>query len=96
MDKDLFKEFEESCNDHVLIAQGKKVASKRTVIDKSDIKGIRRKLHVTQERFATMLGISVWTLRNWEQGRRSPEGAAVTVLRVAEKEPDALLRSLQT
>ena len=38
-----------------------------------------------------MLGISVRTLRNWEQGRRVPEGPAMMLLRVAEKHPQALL-----
>ncbi|MBF0199295.1 MAG: helix-turn-helix domain-containing protein [Planctomycetes bacterium] len=95
MDDDLFKEFVNSCEEHIEIAQGKKEAYKRTVIAKSDVKGIRGKLKITQERFAQLLGVSVWTLRNWEQGRRAPEGAAVTVLKIAEREPEALLRAMQ-
>jgi len=94
MDDKLFKEFMDSCNEHVEIAQGKKEASRRTVLEKKDVKGIRKRLKLSQDQFSKLLGISIWTLRNWEQGKRHPEGAAVTVLKLAEKEPEALLRIL--
>jgi putative transcriptional regulator len=45
-----------------------------------DIKRIREKYNLTQEKFAALLGISVRTLRNWEQGRRTPEGPAKILL----------------
>ena len=51
----------------------------------------RRKLGVSQDRFAALLGISAATVRNWEQGRRQPTGAAKVLLRVALKYPRALL-----
>jgi putative transcriptional regulator len=56
-----------------------------------DIKRIREEFDLTQVEFAALLGISVRTLRNWEQGRRVPEGAAMVLLRVAEKHPEAVL-----
>jgi putative transcriptional regulator len=43
--------------------------------------------HASQRRFATMLGINVETLRNWEQGRRSPHGPARALLRLARANP---------
>jgi putative transcriptional regulator len=51
----------------------------------------RRKLGVSQDRFAELLGISAATVRNWEQGRRKPTGAAKVLLRVAVKNPKAVL-----
>jgi putative transcriptional regulator len=55
-----------------------------------DVKDIRRKFHSTQRRFAGMIGISVETLRNWEQGRRSPHGPSRALLRVAAANPNAV------
>ena len=48
----------------------------------------------TQEQFAVALGISVHTLRNWEQGRRSPEGPALALLRIAARHPRVLRENL--
>jgi putative transcriptional regulator len=50
----------------------------------------RAKTGLSQEKFAMLLGISPRTLRDWEQGRRSPSGAAKTLLRIAAKHPDIL------
>jgi putative transcriptional regulator len=51
----------------------------------------RSKLRLTQNRFAELLGISVKTLHNWEQGRRKPTGAARVLLRVASRHPELVL-----
>jgi putative transcriptional regulator len=55
----------------------------------------RAKVGLSQSAFAALLGVSVRTLQDWEQGRREPTGAARTLLRVATKHPDAL-RELQS
>ena len=52
---------------------------------------IREKTGLSQPRFAALLGVSVRTLQEWEQGRRAPSGAARTLLLIAEKNPHALL-----
>ena len=52
---------------------------------------IREKTGLSQSRFATLLGVSVRTLQDWEQGRRTPSGAARTLLLIAHKNPMALL-----
>ena len=52
---------------------------------------IREKTGLSRPRFAALLGVSVRTLQEWEQGRRAPSGAARTLLLVAEKNPRALL-----
>jgi putative transcriptional regulator len=55
---------------------------------------IRKKLHVSQANFAHMIGVSVDTLQNWEQGRRRPEGPALALLKVAESDPEAVIKAL--
>lgn len=59
-----------------------------------DVKQIREKLHKTQQEFALMIGISVATLRNWEQGRRRPEGPAMVLLRIAQTNPELISQAL--
>ena len=55
-----------------------------------DIAALRRFVQLTQEAFARAIGISVHTLRNWEQGRRHPEGPAIALLRIAARHPRVL------
>lgn len=55
---------------------------------------IRKKLHVSQAKFAHIIGVSVDTLQNWEQGRRRPEGPALALLKVAETNPEAVMKAL--
>lgn len=52
---------------------------------------IRERTGLSQSRFAELLGVSVRTLQDWEQGRRAPSGAARTLLEIARKNPRALL-----
>ena len=54
----------------------------------------RNKLGLPQSKFAELLGISVKTLHNWEQGRRKPTGAARVLLRVASRHPEAVLEAV--
>ena len=61
------------------------------VINVPDVTSIREKTGLSQARFAQLLGVSVRTLQDWEQGRRAPSGAARTLLIVADKNPRALL-----
>ena len=59
-----------------------------------DARSVRKKLHLTQEQMAAFLGTSTSGYRKWEQGDRLPSGAARTLLKVMEKEPEAVLRAL--
>jgi len=69
--------------------------SRRFAFDPADVKAIRRKVGKSQTEFALMIGVSVATLRNWEQGRRTPEGPALALLRVAAADPRAVSRALE-
>jgi putative transcriptional regulator len=75
---------------------GEEKPSRAFKIDKPDIKAIRGAMGLTQVQFAAILGISVNTLRNWEQGRREPEGPARVLLLVATHRPDAILESIRS
>ena len=59
-----------------------------------DVVALRRFVGLTQKQFAASLGISVHTLRNWEQDRRSPEGPALALLRIAARHPGVLRENL--
>jgi putative transcriptional regulator len=61
------------------------------VINVPSVTEIRERTGLSQAKFATLLGVSVRTLQEWEQGRRAPSGAARTLLMVAAKNPGALL-----
>jgi len=61
------------------------------IINIPDIAATREKTGLSQARFAQLLGVSVRTLQDWEQGRRAPSGAARTLLLIADRNPKALL-----
>jgi putative transcriptional regulator len=95
MKDEMFNELVASLKEGGAILRGEKEPGRIFHLDRLDIKRIREGYHLTQEQFAAMLGISVRTLRNWEQGRRVPEGPAMVLLRVAEKHPDAVLDAVK-
>lgn len=64
------------------------------VPDMIDVKAIRKRLGLTQVEFARRFGFEISSVRNWEQGRRRPEGPARVLLKVIEKEPEAVQRAL--
>ena len=89
-----FSELVSSIKEAAAIYRGEQAPVRVIHFDPPDIKKIRDNYKLTQKEFATLLGISTSTLRNWEQGRRTPEGPAMALLRVAQKHPQAVLDSL--
>lgn len=61
----------------------------------ADIAALRRFVALTQSQFASALGISVHTLRNWEQGRRQPDGPAIALLRIAARHPRVIRENIK-
>lgn len=76
------------------IRRGETKAARATTVRPVDIKRIRRHLNRSQVEFALMIGVSVATLRNWEQGRRRPVGPARALLTVAASNPRLVAKAL--
>jgi len=91
MEDELFRELVASVKEGAAILRGEVPARRAYQIDALNIRRIRQGYQLTQNEFAALLGISVRTLRNWEQGRRVPEGPARVLLQVAAKHPEAIL-----
>lgn len=88
MKEEMFQELLESIHQAGSIIRGEMEPSRVFTVEKPDVKSIRSKLGATQSDFATMLGISVRTLENWEQKRRTPRGPAKVLLQIAEDHPE--------
>ena len=90
MKAELFEELLASVREGGAILRGKKTASRAFVVEIPDARKIRTRYRLSQNEFASVLGISVGTLRNWEQGRREPEGPARVLLQVADRHPEVV------
>ena len=90
MKDELFEELVASVREGGAILRGEATAARKFVVAGPDVKRIRANYNLSQGEFAALLGISVATLRNWEQGRRTPEGPARILLQVAAKHPEAV------
>jgi putative transcriptional regulator len=72
-------------------SQGVKVYRHHAV----DVKALRQRVHMTQEQFAARFGFSVATVRHWERGDRRPQGPALVLPNVIEKNHTAVLTALE-
>jgi len=91
----LYEELKEGLEKMVAIERGeKKPARVHRFFTKEDIKALREKAGVSQRQFAAMLGVSNRTLQEWEQGRRTPTGPAMNLLRVYEASPETVTAAL--
>jgi putative transcriptional regulator len=90
MKEELFAELLESVREGGAILRGEKEASRKFVFQSPDVKQIREGYKLSQSEFAALLGVSIKTLQNWEQGRRHPHGAARVLLHVAARHPQAV------
>lgn len=90
MKKELFNDMLKSIRQGADIMQGRKKPSRKFVLDNPDAKSIRKKLKLSQTQFSKLMGISVDTLKNWEQGRRKPHGPARVLLGIAAIHPEVL------
>ena len=94
MKKKAFEELMASVRHAGRIRRGEAAPSRRFSFKAVEVHRIRRRLGLSQPEFALLIGVSVATLRNWEQGRRRPVGPARALLRIAATHPDAVLDAL--
>jgi putative transcriptional regulator len=96
MSKHAFDKIKSGIEGAIAIARGEAdpTTSRIPVPAEIDVKGIRKKLGMTQAQFAASFGFGLDAVQNWEQGRRRPEGAARAFLKVIEREPEAVRRAL--
>jgi putative transcriptional regulator len=89
-----FEELIESVHEAGRILRGENRPSREFTFTPEDVQAIRKKLRKSQSDFALMIGVSVATLRNWEQGRRHPHGPAQALLKIAAENPKAVEKAL--
>lgn len=94
MDKALFERLTKSMEKMNQIVDGKREPSRVFEVDAMKIKEIRQMSGLSQTRFADLISVSVDTLRNWEQGRRSPTGPAKALLRAISNDPLNVIAAL--
>jgi putative transcriptional regulator len=94
MSKSAFDNIAAGLKDALAHTRGDTAKARVTVVNVLDVREIRRKLGMSQTEFASTFRVSVGTVRNWEQGRRAPRGAARVLLSVIDREPDAVRRAL--
>lgn len=88
MNKKNFDLLLESMREGGEILRGERKPSRQFVVEnKEDVQQVRQTFNLSQDTFAKFMGVSVGTLRNWEQGRRHPSGAARVLLRIAIRQP---------
>jgi putative transcriptional regulator len=94
MNEKLFEKLSESIKETGRIQKGWTKPSRTFKYNAVDIRKLRESIKVSQSQFARMIGVSVDTVQNWEQGRRTPRGPAMALLRVFEQHPKAVVGSL--
>ena len=94
MKKAAFDELVASVREAGRVLRGEAKPNREFKFSASDVRAIRDKLHKSQSEFAMMIGVSVATLRNWEQGRREPVGPARALLKIAAENPRAVEKAL--
>jgi putative transcriptional regulator len=90
MNERLFHDFVCSMEEAVAIERGEARPAHETRFPVPDTRAVRRRLGVTQFEFSQLIGVSLATLHNWEQGRRQSHGPARVLLLVAERHPEAV------
>jgi putative transcriptional regulator len=88
--QELFDELVQSVREGGRILRGEAAPSRTFTVNPADITRTRKSFGLSQPAFAALMGISPATLRNWEQGRRVPDGSAKILLQVAATHPDAV------
>lgn len=91
---DLGQEILQGAHEALAFARGEAEPARIYVPPQVDVAAIRKRMRMSQAAFAQRFGLSVHTLRDWEHGRRTPEGPTRLFLKVIEREPEAVERAL--
>jgi len=94
MDDKLFNELVQSVTEAGEILGGKRQPSRVFTVDAATVREIRESLSLSQRQFASIVHVSIKTLRNWEQGIRTPDGAAAALLTAIRNDPKHVLAAL--
>jgi putative transcriptional regulator len=94
MDKALFNDLLQSLKEAKAIAKGKALASRRFEAQPTDVRRVRERIGLSQSEFARLMRVSVKTLQNWEQQRRTPTGPAAALLKIVSSAPRVALEAL--
>ena len=97
MTNDAFESIKAGLQDAIAFNKGdaRRGKAHRVEVPPVDVRALRKKLSLSQEDFARTFMVSAATVRNWEQGRRVPEGPARVLLHIIEREPASVLRALK-
>ena len=87
-DRNLGAEILDGLNEIKKFKQGNGGRRSQELTEPAPPRAIRLKLNMSQSAFAGLMGVSVRTLQDWEQGRREPQGPAIALLRIADQRPD--------
>ena len=87
-DRNLGAEILDGLNEIKKFKQGNGELRSQELTEPAPPRAIRLKLNMSQSAFAGLMGVSVRTLQDWEQGRREPQGPAIALLRIADQRPD--------
>jgi len=90
--RDIGQEILEGIREVKAYKAGKKTLQVRTLKPPAPPQVIRAKLKLSQSAFAAMMGVSLRTVQDWEQGRRKPSGSAIALLRIAEQKPEVFMQ----
>lgn len=94
MNDQLFAELKASLKEAKAIRKGEQAPARVFALDSLDVKRVREQTNLSQAEFAAALQVSVRTLQNWEQRRRTPTGPAAALLKVVANAPELALRAL--
>ena len=94
MDEKLFNELETNLKEAVVVVKGKKSTTVFVVLSPADIKAIRRKVQMSQAKFARAYNLSIDTIKGWEQGKRKPDVAAINYLRMIDAAPELVRKTM--
>lgn len=83
----MFEDLLESVREGGAILRDQKQPSRRFAVEATGVRAIREPTSLSQSEFASLMGVSVKTLQNWEQDRRRPTGPAAALLRIIAHEP---------